>query len=219
MEDEDFLAKLKNENATLRETNTQMSQAASSYQGEDNNNLIQYQVETAEMLGKIEHFLRGEYITTDDEQNEYWTKPTKTITNKKGKEETILNEDLILFNEYGVNAIMSIIGNYLDKNTILSFYDEMRINEILADLGDELGNFLYCNYEKMGMNTDFKKSKFILTVLNIIHSIESAYRRSLGGKTMEDLNSAKIFTQMDHMGNSPSAPTKKRFNPFSPKTW
>ena len=131
----------------------------------------------------------------------------------------VLDEELVLFNDYGVNSIMSIIGNYIDKNTILSNYDEMRINEIMADLGDELANFIYCNYEKMGMDSNFKKTRFQLTVLTILHAIESTYRRALRGKTMEDLNSSRIFTQSDNLGRSPTAPQKKKFSPFHPSTW
>ncbi len=224
----DFLKKLEIENANLRDTNSALNQhvnqsQTSAYQGEEGANLIQYQVDTGEMLGKIEHFLRGEYVTVDPEGNEYWAKPKKTIAvTKKGKEEEfieVVDEDLILFNEYGVNSIMSIIGNYIDKNTILSNYDEMRIYEILADLGDELANFIYCNYEVMGMNTNFKKTRFQLTVLTILHSIESTYRRALRGKTMEDLNSSKIFTQSDRIGAGNMPQAKKKFNPFKSSTW
>ena len=230
MEGEDFLNKLQGEANELREKNQQLNTALStaSYQGQEDANLIVFQVDTGEMLGKIEHFLRGEYIATDPEGNEYWAKPKRKVlddkgviqTDKEGNELEEVNTDLVLFNDYGVNAVMSIIGNYIDKNTILSFYDEMRINEILADLGDEMANFIYCNYEKMGMDTEFKKTRFQLTVITILHSIESTYRRSLRGKTMEDLNSSRIFTQMDNLGGGrPGTQAKKKFNLFKPGTW
>lgn len=221
MEGEDFLKKLQEDSQELRDKNSQLTTALSSstYQGQEDANLIQYQVDTGEMLGKIEHFLRGEYVTVDEEGNEIWARPKKTITKEDGTTEEVLDTSLILFNDYGVNSILSIIGNYLDKNTILSFYDEMRINEILADLGDELANFIYCNYEIMGMDTEFKKTRFQLTVLAILHTTESAYRRALRGKTMEDLNSSRIFTQMDNIGNKTGMSTKKKFNLFKPGTW
>ncbi len=222
-EDKDFLHKLEKENIDSRDKINQLSTAlsTSSYQSQEDANLIQYQIDTAEMLGKIEHFLRGEYITTDKDGNEYWAKPTIKIKEKgkKGKIIDVLDTNLILLNEYGVNAILTVIGNYIDKNTILSFYDEMRINEILADLGDELANFIYCNYEIMGMDTEFKKTRFQLLVLTILHTIESTYRRSLRGKTMEDLNSSRIFTQLDSIGNRPQALLKKKFNLLKPHTW
>ena len=230
MEGDDFLSKLQGEASELRDKNTQLNTALStaSYQGQEDANLIQYQIDTGEMLGKIEHFLRGEYIATDKEGNEYWAKPIIQKKNREGKllvdgkknPVMIPNEKLILFNDYGVNAVLSILGNYIDKNTILSYYDEMRINEILADLGDELANFVYCNYEIMGMDTEFKKTRFQLTVVNILHSVESTYRRSLRGKTMEDLNSSRIFTQMESMGGAnKQMPSKKKFNLFKPGTW
>ncbi len=221
----DFLSKLQAENVELRERNAQVNTAnmsQSAYQGQEDANLIQYQVDTGEMLGKIEHFLRGEYISQDLEGNEYWAKPMKTIEVEDEGEiklVEVLDNDLILLNEYGVNSILTIIGSYIDKNTILSNYDDMRINEILADLGDELANFVFCNYEKMGMDTEFKKTRFQLLVITILHSIESTYRRSLRGKTSEDINTSRIFTQSDSMGNRPGQTTKKAFSPFKPSTW
>ncbi len=206
-DDEDFLKSLEEENKELRNKNTQINSALSSatYQGQEDANLIEFQLDTGEMLGKIEHFLRGERMIIDEEGNEYW-----------GKQE---DEKLVLFNDYGVNSIMSIIGNYIDKNTILSYYDELRINEILADLGDELSNFIFCNYEVMGMDTNFKKTRFQLTVITILHSIESSYRRALRGKTSEDLNTSRIFTQLETTGNRPQAQVKKKFHLFKPATW
>lgn len=229
MEGDDFLKGLQEDLDNEKQKNSSLNTAlsTSTYQGQENANSIEFQIDTGEMLGKIEHFLRGEFIKQDKEGNEYWAKPMtkllgendKVILGEDGKPVEVDDTTLILFNDYGVNAILSIIGNYIDKNTILSFYDEMRINEILADLGEELANFIYCNYERMGMDTNFKKTRFQLTVLTIIHAIESTYRRSLRGKTMEDLNSSKIFTQLDNLGARQQTPTKKKFNLLQPRTW
>ncbi len=209
MGDEDgaYLQKLESEAADLRTKNHGLNTAiaSSSYSGATDNNLIEYQLETSELLEQLEHFLRGDFITVDDDGREKWTKQKDT--------------NLVLFNEYGVNSVMSIIGNYLSKHTMLSRYEEMRINEIMADLGDEITIFIYCNYEKMGMDTQFKKTRFGVTVLSLLHAIESAYRRALAGKTSEDINTSKIFTQSDMIGNRMPVAPKKRFNPLNPKTW
>ncbi len=207
MEDEDFLKGLQEEADDLRQKNAQLNTALSSsaYHGQEDPNLIQYQIDTGEMLEKIEHFLRGEYLSIDNDGNEFWRKPE--------------DKNLVLFNDYGVNFILSILGNYLDKNTILSFYDEMRINEILADLGDKLAEEIFCNYEKIGLDTEYKKSRYPLVVLTILHVVESAYRRAIRGKTMEDINSSKIFTQTESMGSKGQIQTKKKFNLFKPSTW
>ena len=200
---------LKLEQEQIKNQNLQMSNAlaSSSFQGSDQGNLVEYQLETAELLNKLEHFLRGEYIKTDEVGNEFWAKQK--------------DEKLILLNDYGISMIMSIIGSYVDKGTALSTYDEMRINEILGDLGDELAIWIFCNYEIIGMNTDFKKTRFSLLVLNILHIIESSYRKALGGQMREDINTSKIFTQSDFLGRSPIAPAmnKKKFNLFKTSTW
>ncbi len=193
-ETDDYIKQLEGEVDTLNTKNTQLSGslAGSSYAGTPGN-LIEYQLDPGDMLARIEHFLRGDYISINDKTNdEVWTKQE--------------NEDLVLFNEYGVNSIMVILGNYIDKNTMLSTYDDMRINEILGDFGDELAKFIFCNYEKMGMNTEFKKTRYQLIVLMILHSVESTYRRAIRGDTRVDLNSAKIFTQSDLIGRPSMAP-------------
>lgn len=201
----------KQELELTKKKNSELTTALSgvSYQGRGGEkNLIEFQLDTEAMLEKIEHFLKGDVLKVDEMGNEYWAKQK--------------NKDLVLFNEYGVNSLMLIIGNYIDKNTVLSFYNEDRINEILADLGDELANFIFCNYEKMGMDTDFKKTRYALTVLTIVHSIESAYRRAMHGDTVQKLNSATIFTQSDHLGLTSrygQQPQKRKFNLFNPKTW
>ncbi len=211
-EDDNILKELQElEKEKLRNQNLQLNTAlaSSSFQGGEGSNLIEYQLDPGDLLNRLEHFLRGEYISFDNDGNEYWAK-------QKDKK-------LILLNDYGVSCIMSIIGSYLDKNTVLSTYDEMRINEILADIGDELADWIYCNYEIIGMDTDFKKTRFKLLVLNILHIVETAYRRAIGGQTREDLNSAKIFTQSDYIGNrSPlnnPAMSKKKFNLLRPSSW
>lgn len=206
--EEALIEQLEQESNDLRSKNAQLQTAISSsaYQTQEEPNLIHFQLDSAELLEKLEQFLKGSYIVTDKNGNQYYEKQK--------------NQDLILFNEYGVNSIMLIIGNYIDKNTTLSRYDEMRINEILADLGDKLSEFIFCNYEKMGMDTEFKKSRYPITVLNILHSIESAYRRALGGKTFEDINTSRIVTQSDPLGYRNASPSpKKGFNLFNYKTW
>lgn len=203
------ISEIESENSALRDKNNEINTAmvSSNFAGNDPSNEIRYQLDCAELLARIEHFLKGEVMSFDDDQNEYWSKQT--------------NEDLVLFNEYGVNAIMSIIGNYIDKNTMLSRYDEMRINEILADLGDELIKFIFCNFEKMGMDTEFKKTRYELTVLTIIHGIESTYRKAIQGKTSEEINTSRIFTQSDSLGRMPQQmmPQKQGFSVFNPSTW
>lgn len=203
-----YMMQLNSELNELKGRNSQLNEALSSasYSQQEEGNLIQYQLDVGDLLEMIEHFLRGDKYTVENGR-ESWKKQD--------------NDDLVIFNEYGVSAIMLIIGQYVNRNTMLSCYTEERINEILADLGDELAFYIFNNYEKMGMITEYKRSRFPLTVLTILHIIESAYRRAIGGRTSEDLNTSKIFTQSDILRapNKPMMPLKKKFNLFRPGTW
>ena len=113
-----------------------------------------------------------------------------------------------------------IMSMYVTKETFLSFYDETRINEILGDLVDALNNFLYCNYEKMGMDTKFKESKYTMICLNLLHTVESCYRRALDGAEQENLRKRAFVTESGGMGGQQRgmAPRKK-WRLFDKSTW
>jgi len=208
-EDTAYLESLENQAQVLKNKNTELAGVISnsSFNNQPDGNLIQFQLTSEDILEKIEHFLKGDKIIEKDGEIYYQEQE---------------NEDLVILNEYGVNSIMQILGNYVNKNTNLSWYDEERINEIMGDLGDEIAAFLFCNYEKMGLTTEFKKSRYKLLVLNILHIVESAYRRALQGRGLESVNSNNInISQNEGMGiyNKSNTQVKKSFSLFDPKTW
>lgn len=194
------VGKLQRENSTLS-----TASVGSNYQKDSN--LIALQLDTAELLGKLENFYKGKYIGTDKNGDIAW------------KEQR--DKDLVPLNEYGASLFMEVITKYLDKNTPLSYYNEERIYEILGDIGDELALVVFCNYEKMGMDTYHKKTKFRMLVITSLHVIESAYRRAIEGRTSQDLNQSRIVTQSDTLGKSmPMMPSrKKKFSLIDPRTW
>jgi len=276
------------EKQELRNQNLQLNGAlaSSSFMDQDEQNLIQYQLETDKILERLEHFLKGDQIKFND-GGSYYTDPTKNILAikkvdkkteityyiqeikqvKKGTEviaevivkieggdgedinvlqedsETILNrlkkvklisegykyieildEDKKPLNEYGVSELMRIASMYVTKEVFLSYYSEERINEIMSDLGNALNNFLYCNYEKMGMDTKFKESKYTMICLNLLHVIESCYRRALDGAEQENLRTRAIVTQNQGGfggggGQQSSMVHKQKFNLFKKDTW
>lgn len=175
------------------------------YSNQKDANLIALQLENEELLQKLERFYSGDHFVQNGD-NINLVKQT--------------NKDLITFNEFGVNLMMEVVSKYIDKNTVLSLYTEERINEILADLGDELALVVYCNYEKMGMDTAFKKSKFRMVIVTTLHVIESAYRRSIEGKTSENVNQSKIVTQSDSLNRLPPIqPQRKKYSILDPRSW
>ena len=177
--------------------------ATSIYGGAQDNNLITWQLELDNILERIEHLLKGDVLEEDSEGNVRYTKATNT--------------DLVVLNEYGVQLIMNLISFYLNRNTILSNYKDVRIFEILYDLGNELADLMYINYEKMGLDTIEKKSRSSVLGLNILHILESAYNRALQGEERDSLRSARVVTQtVNQQSQMQQQPQKRRFswNPF-----
>ena len=173
------------------------------------NNLIIWQLELDNILERIEHLLKGDIIKDDGEGNITYEIPE--------------DKSLVILNNYGSQLIMNIISFYLNRNTILSNYDDKRIYEILFDLGNELADVVYINYEKMGMTSMEKKSRHEILILNILHTIESAYNRSLGGGERDSLRSARVVTQnLTPGGLGGTAPMlRKRYGGgfLNPKNW
>ncbi len=199
--DEELLAQLEAGGAAGAGTDQTMSaQAYNNISGQENN-LIVWQLELDNILERIEHLLRGNIIQEDGQGGIKITKPTDTR--------------LIVLNDYGVQLIMNFISFYLNRNTILSNYREERIFEILHDLGYELGDLVYINYEQMGMDTVEKRSRYGMLVMNILHMIESSYNRAIAGEERDSLRKARIVNQTESL-SPPQAASSQGFtlNPF-----
>lgn len=129
--------------------------------------------------------------------------------------------------EYGVQETMNILSMYITKETFLSWYKEERIYEIMADIGDQLNKFFLINSKLLGLDTEYKKTKYPVIIVTILHSIENAYRRALLGSENKGTREGIIVTQHqgvgDHMygggGMGNLSMPKKKWNAFDPKTW
>ncbi len=182
--------------AESRSLNLTKTLSAISEEKKDSN-FLHLQISTEEMLKKLEHFYKCDIQVTKDGNTNWEEQPDK---------------DLVTFNEFGVSSLMELITKYIDRNTILSSYPEQRIYEILGDLGDDFVLFMLCNYEKIGMDTYFKKTKFRMIISSTLHIIESTYRRALKGKTIEELNQSRVIGQFGELPTQINRPPiiKKR---------
>lgn len=131
---------LDNANREKRQmANTQMSL----YGGSSDENLIKWQLDLKEDLEKIYHLLRGDELSEDANGNHIYVKQT--------------NCDLKPLNEFGTQMIMNIMQFYLNRNTILSNYDEDTINYKVYDFGIRLSDLFHNRYEEMMMTTSFEE--------------------------------------------------------------
>lgn len=107
-------------------------------------NLIRWQLDLREDIDRIYHLLKGDKIKEDKEGNiEY---------------EEADHYDLKPFNEFGVQMIMNIISFYLNRNTLLSNYDEDTINSKVLDFGRRLSTLIHNRYEEIMITVDLVKA-------------------------------------------------------------
>ncbi len=177
-------------------TDIQSQVAGTIFNQNQDSNLIVFQLELDNILERIEHLLRGDVLVSDADENVKYESPEDT--------------DLIVLNDYGVKLIMNVISFYLNRNTILSHHKESRIFEILHVIGHELADLIYESYEKMGLDTDYKRARYTMVVMNILHTIENAYNRSLLGGERDSLRSARVVTQSQPLGEQGSYAMRRK---------
>jgi len=202
------------------------------FQGAENENIIQWQLDLQEQLENIGHSLRGHVLAGNEEGITSW----QEATDKRD----------IIFTEYGVQEILRYLLQYLNKNTILSNYDEPTINLKVYDSGYELLDLIFTRYEKffyitpveelirinpeitVGEVEDIQDEEMKQKIKHlgsstrpIVDAIHSAFLRALNGGERDSLRSARLLTQSETpMGNMnmPQSPQQKK-TWWKPTTW
>lgn len=160
--------------------------APTMFNSENYDNLVKWQLDIKDELVRIEHLLRKHVPATDKNGNVYYKEASKE------------NQ---IFNEVGVNEIMNLLAWYLNKNIILSNFDEKEVKMRCSQFHGYLTDFIFCNYEKFGLDTKEKIKHFPMIVMNITNTIEAAYNRALKGGERESLRTARTVTQSEPIAN------------------
>lgn len=143
-------------------------------------NLIKWQLELDSILERVEHMLRGD-------------KPKFVQGNLIFMPATDKRE--IVLNDFGVAEIMRILSMYLNRNTILSNYDEPTINWKVFDFGNEIADLFYLKYEDMGLDTLEKRKLYPVIVRELVDIVHSAYLRALNGGERQSLHESRNVSQ------------------------
>lgn len=105
----------------------------SSFTPSQNQNIVEYQLDIKEELDRIFHLLSGHVLIRTEEGAEIWVEPE--------------DDRLKVFSDYGVNQLMNIIQFYVNKDTLLSNYDNETILWKVRDFGIELSDLIFNKYE------------------------------------------------------------------------
>lgn len=204
---ENYMSQMQEEidNANLKTrqlTNSQLSM----FGMPNDENLIRWQLDLKEDLDRLYHLLKGHQIKEDENGNIIYIEPQ--------------SDDLKPFNEFGVQMIMNIMSFYLNRNTLLSNYDEDTINWKVLDFGNEISDLILVRYEEMGMNTFDKMKMYPMIIRELVDTVHSALLRALNGGERESLRTARTVTQTDRpLASQLENLQPKKFSIIKPSTW
>jgi hypothetical protein len=122
-----------------------------------NQNLIQWQLELDSILERVEHMLRGD-------KPKFMNGSLIFIAPE--------NDEDRIFTDFGVSEIMRVLSMYLNRNTILSNYDEETINWKILDFGNDISDLIYLKYEMMFSIPTFEQSAKKLLAIEVMHTPE-----------------------------------------------
>lgn len=208
---EEYLEKLEKAYAQANEqTNQLLNSDNSMFTSLTEDNLIRWQLDLKEDLDRIYHLLRGHRVQEDADGNITYVEPS--------------DDNLKPFNEFGVQLLMNIMAFYLNRNTLLSNYDEETINWKIMDVGNKIIDIIHNRYEEMGMNTKEKQKMYPMIVQELVDTIHSAYLRALNGGERDSLRTARHVAQTDNPvlrtpGYYGDVSGKKKFSIVNPRTW
>lgn len=122
----------KSEMDKLALTNNMTAGSISGFGSTKDPNLVEYQLDPKEILNSIFHLLSGHELEKT-EKGERWVEP--------------IDDRMKIFSAYGVKEIMRVLSFYINKNTLLGFYDTDTILWKVRDFGIELSDLFLNRYE------------------------------------------------------------------------
>jgi hypothetical protein len=181
--------------------------ATAMFEQNQKQNLVEWQLDFKYELEDIERFLRCDLLSRDGDGNEIWIKNP--------------NQENVFLNELGVSDIIREIRMFLNKNKVLSNYGIEDIKPRINIIAHELRMLIYNNYEKYGIDNEYKMNNYPIIIVTLMAMIEDAYRRSINGEERKDLNQARVVNQNEPIGYSPqySSSNQTKKNSIFPWKW
>ena len=160
-------------------------------------NLIKWQLELDNILERCEHILRGDKLVFQN-GNLTW--------------QPCGNPSAQILNEYGVQEVMRVLSMYLNRNTILSDYDDTEIREKVLDFGRELSDLFFMKYEEMGLVGLEKRKNYPMLIREMVDIVHSSYKRALHGSEKRSLREARSITQSEQIAGGITVNTGSQMN-------
>ena len=132
----------------LSDTSTKQMQQQY-FMEEKEKGMIAEQLSLADEIKRITLLLRGYHEEYDLETDQVkWVKPITT--------------DLLNLTDYGVEWVLNTLSWYINKNTLLSFYDEKEILLKMHDFANAFEKTMFMNYKKIFNQPTIEECKEVL---------------------------------------------------------
>jgi len=103
---------------------------------QEDKGMISEQLDVSEILNNMYYLLKGFVLKRDDDTGmTSWHKPD--------------NNDMIILSDYGVNYVLGSVQWYVNKNTLLSNYDDDTIRVKMLDFATTITDNVFMDYENM----------------------------------------------------------------------
>ena len=154
----------------------------SAFTTQKDENLIRWQLELNDILERAEHILRGD-VPKYERGILIWVKSEHPEKNP--------------LSEWGVQEVMKILSMYINRNTILSDYDNTEINWKVFDFGRRINNLFFMRYDELGMDNEQKRKNYEILIGEMVDLVHSSYKRALHGGERRSLREM-ISVQQTH---------------------
>jgi len=221
-------------------TNQLANAATSIFETNKDSTLVEIQLDLKEIIDKIYHLLRGDVIVRDEKGNlsyeqakdrrlrvlsEYGVQLMMNIIQSYLNKNTILsNYDIKVINQR-LCDIGNEIADLIACESELVFY-KTDYDTLALELGYKLEDKIPVDVHLRIRNMEHdeireKLKKYSILVTRMIHMIESAYRRALGGTENKSLRKNYMVTQSGGLQGEPNFPQmpQKKMSLLKPTTW
>lgn len=105
------------------------------FMAQEDKGMIKEQLDLTEEITRIDYLIKGYSLEPNLGGALAWVKPA--------------NKEMIIFSDYGIHLIRNTIGWYLNKNLLLSNFDEATIRKKMWDFTNDLIDTIFMECEKV----------------------------------------------------------------------
>lgn len=97
--------------------------------------MVREQLDLSEEIARIDYLIKGWSLEPGEDGKLEWTKPT--------------DKEMIIFTDYGIHLIRNTVCWYLNKNLLLSNFDEETIRKKMWDFTNDLIDTIFMEYDRV----------------------------------------------------------------------